>query len=462
MESDDLSPEFTPVRSRKKGDKDGRSRSRSPVPTPNPDPNQKKILTPEHSSQPIPEPRAKAYPDDSVGPFVVYFRPIKKALNVTRIAKDLVKFSGVTLIEKVRPNKLRVTVATAKTANDIVRCQLFTMEYRVYIPCRDVEIDGVITEQSLTPEDVLSGEGRFKSSSLNAVKILDCKQLHSASLVGGQKVFHTSDSYRVTFSGSALPDYVVIGMIRLPVRMFIPKVMNCLNCKQLGHTATYCCNKTRCDKCGENHEGPCTSTTVKCVYCNEAPHELSTCPRYLTRKENLKRSIKTRSRRSYAEMLRMSNPRPTTENSFDVLPIDEEEDYDPAEGSSWGARQIGRKRSNISSPKLPRKEPKKAHEEMRHANPSTLKSTPPGFKKFASVQEFPPLPSTSQTPVSHPKSQPAMFSFSSIVGSILDLFNLPESIRSIIDACVVPSVKTFLQSLTLQWPLLAAFISFDD
>lgn len=455
MESDDSSDpyyvECSPVSTNQRDD---RSRSRSPIPTP-PPLIPKPIKTPEH--------RAKAYPDESAGPFVVYFRPIKKALNVARIAKDLVNhFSDVTLIEKVRPTKLRVTVATATAANAIAKSELFTLEYRVYIPSRDVEIDGVITEQSLTPNDVLSGEGRFKSSSLPGVKILDCKQMHSSSMIDGKKTFSPSDSYRVTFSGSALPDYVVIGMIRLPVRLFIPKVMNCLNCKQLGHTSTYCCNKTRCEKCGENHEGSCPSDTVKCVYCDEEPHDLSTCPKYIQRKENLNKSIKTKSQRSYAEMLKMSDPRPNTENSFDVLPTDEGEDGDPGEGTSWEPVKSGRKRSNTSSPKLPRKEPKLPQKELNLSKPVTPKPTPtpPGFKK--TDQGFPPLPKQSKPPVSPPQSRTAFFSFSTVITSILDLLNLPDPLRNVIETCIVPTVKTFLKSLTPNWPWLAAIISFDD
>lgn len=469
MDSDDSdgteppSPGFSPVPKKKR---DERSRSRSPPPFPIPDPPRPPPIPEPPIPIPMktPETRTKAYPDGFAGPFVVYFRPIKKALNVARIAKDLVKhFPDVSLVEKVRPTKLRVTVASAKTANAITKSELFTLEYRVYIPSRDVEIDGVITEQSLTPEDVLSGEGRFKSSSLPGVKILDCKQMHSSSMTDGKKIFVPSDSYRVTFEGSALPDYVVIGMVRLPVRLFIPKVMNCQNCKQLGHTSAYCCNKARCEKCGEDHDGSCPSDTVKCVYCDDEPHELSTCPRYIQRKEKLKNSLKAKSRRTYAEMLKKSDPRPSTENSFALL-SDNVEEEDPGEGTSTDPVRSGTKRSNSSSPKVPRKDPKIPQKDLKNPNlytpkPAPPAPSPPGFKKKDSG--YPPLPKPPKTPVPPPQSQTAMFSFSTIVKSILDLLNLPDPLRNIIETCIVPSVGSFLKSLTLNWPWLAAIISFD-
>ena len=200
-------------------------------------------------------PRIRAYPEGSSGPWVVFFRPKGKPLNVLQISRDLTKrFSAVSDITKVRPNRLRVSVTSLKQANEIAACELFTREYHVYVPSREVEIDGVVSEGSLTCEDLLQfGIGRFKDSQLQPVKILECKQLYSVSVAGDKKTYSRSDSFRVTFAGSALPSHVVIDKVRLPVRLFISRVMNCLNCKQLGHTATNYCNKARCSKCGENH-----------------------------------------------------------------------------------------------------------------------------------------------------------------------------------------------------------------
>ena len=247
----------------------------SPLPSPLPSPVPR-----------VPATRVKAYPDASKGPFVVYFRPIKKPLNIIQIGKDLAKqFSDVTEITKVRPNKLRVVVSSLKQANAIASYELFTREYRVYIPAKDVEIDGVVTEGSLTVDDILRhGVGCFKNPLIQDVKILDVKQLHSVSIEEGKKKFFPSDSFRVTFAGSALPNYISLDRVRLPVRLFVPRVMHCQNCKQLGHTITYCCNKARCSKCGGNHaESACSEDTEKCLYCEGARHDLSACPTYKQR-----------------------------------------------------------------------------------------------------------------------------------------------------------------------------------
>lgn len=78
-------------------------------------------------------PRHKAYPSDSSGPYVVFFRPKGKRLNISQISKGLEKrFSSVTTIDMVGSSKLRVTVRDCKQANEIVTCELFILEYRVY------------------------------------------------------------------------------------------------------------------------------------------------------------------------------------------------------------------------------------------------------------------------------------------------------------------------------------------
>ena len=421
-----------------------------------------------------PSNRVKVYPEGSNGPWVVFFRPKGKALNIMQISKDLVKhFSAVTEIFKVRPNKLRVTVSCLKQANAIAGFELFTREYRVYVPARVVEIDGVVTDAGLTVEDVLKfGSGRFKNSNIQPVKILDCKHLHSVSFDNGEKRYTPSDSLRVTFAGSALPSFIDVNRVRLPVRLFVPRVMHCLRCKQLGHTATHCSNKIRCGKCGENHEdSTCSKDTARCLYCGETPHELSSCPAYKLRGEKIKRSLKERSKRTFAEMLKKTAATDqTSPNIFEVLPIDESENDDPFEGSSGYSFTESRKRKNSSSPQLPRKETKTSSNGMTNTIKSKSaevkpKQTPPGFLNFNSQKEFPALPGTAKTPAvssfeSESQPESGLLNFSDIVDWILTTFNITDPLKSFLLA-FLPTVKTFLKQLTAKWPLLAAIVSFD-
>ncbi|XP_058449263.1 cytochrome P450 4C1-like [Malaya genurostris] len=100
----------------------------------------------------------------------------------------------VTKRNVVKYRKLRVVVTDLKQANDIASNEIFTREYRVYVPSRMVEIDGVVREESLTVEDLMKdGIGRFKNVDLQPVKILECKQLHSKSAQDGK--YYPSDSF---------------------------------------------------------------------------------------------------------------------------------------------------------------------------------------------------------------------------------------------------------------------------
>ncbi|XP_055537270.1 uncharacterized protein LOC129725441 [Wyeomyia smithii] len=303
------------------------------------------------------------------------------------------------------------------------------------------------------------------------VKILDVKQLHSVSIDEGKKKFFLSDSFRVTFAGSALPNYILLHKVRLPVRLFVPRVMHCHNCKQLGHTATYCCNKARCSKCGGNHaETTCSEDTEKCLYCEGTRHDLSACPAYKQREEKIKRSLKERSKRSFAEMLKRAEP-PSTGNIFSSLPTDEGTSDDPVEGCFYAMPEGSRKRRIVNSPNLSRKGRKITPSGMtniptqKRSGEEKPKQVPPGFN-FKSNQEYPPLPGTPKTPRapisrSEDKKETGFINFSDIVDWIFKTFNITDPLRNILLA-LLPTVKTFLKQLAATWPLISAIISFDD
>ncbi|XP_052561958.1 uncharacterized protein LOC128092351 [Culex pipiens pallens] len=203
----------------------------------------------EKSSEPgQPTPRVRKYHDHPGGQWVVFFRPKSKPLNLMRIAADLEKhYSGVTEVTKLHRNMLRVALDNAKEANGIVCDPKFCVEYRVWIPARSVEIYGVVSEDHLTVQQVLKGVGLFKRKNLPTVQVIEVRQMGISDGEGENKKFVPTNSYRVTFAGTALPDYLKIGNVhRLPVRLYYPKVMSCSNCQKLGHTKAFCNNKTIC------------------------------------------------------------------------------------------------------------------------------------------------------------------------------------------------------------------------
>ena len=454
-------------------------------------------------------PRVRTYPSDFAGPFYVFFRSKGekgKPLNVLQITRDLKRlFSAVTLIEKVG-NKVRVSVGNAKQANEIARSELFLREWNVYVPSRDVEVVGVVTEESLTASDLQQGVGVFKNSALPEVKILDCRQLSSVSLKDGKKIYSPSSSFRVTFEGSTLPKYVSIGCLRLPVRLFVPRVWTCQNCQQLGHSTSYCGNKARCTKCGEDHAADaCQVSEQMCVYCKQSPHELSSCPVYRERTDKLKRSLKGRSRRSYAEMVKKTLP---VENIFAPLSEDEGDEGEESgvgaqSGGIWRNPRASRRNRNAASlafkdltktptgsagvskptrccdfdnnnefPALPRKQKMPGFSKSQSENPSSVAAktqfSAASREQSGNVFQTQFSSSESQTPsapglpfanVSGTHSG-GLIPFSELVESILLAFGASESTKALV-RMFIPTVKTLLQQLTANWPILSMIVSFD-
>ncbi|XP_062561915.1 uncharacterized protein LOC134225665 [Armigeres subalbatus] len=186
-------------------------------------------------------------------------------------------------------------------------------------------------------------------------------------MVDGKKVYSKSGSLRVTFAGSILPKYVDIENMLFPVRLFVPRVFNCTNCKQLGHTAEFCDNKPRCGKCFERHrEESCQQQVTKCAYCGmDPPHGLQECPVYKKRTQKVKRSLVQRSKQSYAEIVKSQDTSATANATaaisaavqvsdfYNVISIDES-DSDVADMDDSAEVHVPEKRKKLSSPGLRR------------------------------------------------------------------------------------------------------------
>ena len=322
-----------------------------PVPSPNPSPPPKPTPPPTTPTPPPPNPtpppptptpptpkvthsRPRQYKEDSQNEWVVFFRPKSKPLNFLRISQDLEKnYSGVLTCTKMSKNKLRVVVNDAKQANQIVTDIRFCVEYRVWIPAHKVEIDGVVTEEGLTAHDLSRAVGRFKNSKLPPIEILECRQMGNVTGEGENKKFVPSASFRVTFSGSALPDYVELYKLRLPVRLYTPRVMSCTNCQQLGHTKTFCCNKSKCSKCaGPHKDEACQKQAEKCLLCNGTPHKTRECPKVKERETKMKVTLKERSKKSFKEILKKANSSVDhSANRYASLAEEDSEDEDTEE-----------------------------------------------------------------------------------------------------------------------------------
>ena len=292
---------------------------------------------------------------------------------------------------------------------------------------------------------------------------------------------------------------MVLRKLRLPVKLFVPRVMNCENCMQLGHTTDYCNNKARCNKCGQSHEGGAlcaiSAADQKCLYCGDSPHEkLSNCLKYKQRQEKIKKSLRESSKKSYKDILLNSLPSDQG-NSYALLSEDEPDscpESDVGEGTSSAP---------LKPPPRKRKATSKTHPKVNASNvcknggikKKILEKSPPG--NDPSPQEFPPLPSKNQESISllkscqlkqasttmgsskgqtiRTQSEPTSkfefplpsddgkFRISDIFELIFDLLDLSDSWKRIIKM-FLPLISSTLKQKASTCPLIAEIISFDE
>lgn len=391
-------------------------------------------------------PRIREYPVGSQGPFVVYFRKISTPLKVLLISAELYsKFSSIKEVKKINEFKVRVILSKREEANAVVRMQRFDGVYRTYIPCADVEIDGVIYDEALTPNEVMSqGEGRFRNRAIPSVSILDCERL---SMLGADKTSRIpSNALRITFAGTMIPDFACISKVLIPVRIYTPKVMLCARCNMFGHTEKFCTNKIKCIKCGDNHESSkCTINENTCILCKGVHDSVTTCKAYQDAKKQVRNKVMARSKATRVDLLKMTNDPIPTANPFALLDNELESvvvnDLEGVAHCSYNP-------------------PKK-----RKANSGTVSSTPISVKKsersfpILASEQFPPLPHTKDVPgfkkVEHTETVDDYLV--KTLKSLCNLFGINSSLCKVIES-VAPILSKLWEMLKSLLPLLSPLV----
>ncbi|EAT42865.1 AAEL005642-PA [Aedes aegypti] len=252
--------------------------------------------------------------------------------------------------KQVELRKIRVTMSDRNEANEVVVLPRFKGLYRVYIPSAEVEIDGVVYDEVISPEEVVKiGQGKFTNPQLPMISVLECERLAMREEIASNEMsFKPSNAMRVTFAGTALPDYLCINGALLKVRLYSPKIMLCRKCGRLGHTSKYCTLKPRCGQCGGNHDvAACeeASTSIqKCLLCMEPHGSMKNCRNYQAKKKENKQLLLNRSRLSYEMLVKQVDPTFVSENTYQALNHHEDEDNDGTNSSNSGFKPPRRKR----------------------------------------------------------------------------------------------------------------------
>ena len=209
--------------------------------------------------------RVKKYPSDAKGPYTVFIRKKDEPMDQLVIQKYV--FSHYKTCNKafsVNEFKLKFEFTNLKDANDVVEDENLD-KYKVYVPADSVEVRGIINlPVSCTENAVLVGVGKFCNPNLPTVPILEVYRLTK----GENK--EPISRIKVTFSGSCLPDYVLLdGHFLIKVQPFFQKTFFCEKCLEYGHSIAYCTRyRQKCRNCAGNHvQTECTSATLVCKHC---------------------------------------------------------------------------------------------------------------------------------------------------------------------------------------------------
>jgi hypothetical protein len=257
--------------------------------------------------------RLRFFPSNYKGKFIVYIRENGTPLSHISISKYICTKYGAKILEIAKMNKfkIRVEAADAETANKLVKDHELTNKYRVDVPAKEVEINGVISLSDISLKDLVeNGEGIFSHPGVPRAKIVHAYRLRKA-YVGpdGITEYKDSDMIRVTFSGQALPKTVMIFGLRTNVKMFYPKMMLCDKCLGYNHTSKYCTSPSRCSKCGESHlTASCLTLQPKCVYCDEIGGHTNgvKCPILIKRSEKMSKNVNRQSKFAYSALRRQT------------------------------------------------------------------------------------------------------------------------------------------------------------
>ncbi|XP_058810952.1 uncharacterized protein LOC131675824 [Topomyia yanbarensis] len=99
----------------------------------------------------------------------------------------------------------------------------------------------------------------------------------------------------LSFSGSFLPEYIYLGLVRTAVRQYYPSPMMCFNCGNFGHGSRSCPNTTVCLNCSGSHvveKGITCKLPSQCRNCKgEHATRSRECPSYMEEESVIKLKV---------------------------------------------------------------------------------------------------------------------------------------------------------------------------
>ncbi|XP_049528913.1 uncharacterized protein LOC125947712 [Dermacentor silvarum] len=237
----------------------------------------------------------------------VAFVPVDVMVSLNAISKqklhDFFFKLAPGLIQEVRVNPRKNIIAVDTTDEKTVQTllglsQLCGVNTRAYIPQGADVTAGVISDVDLELQDDV-----LKSMIVCTppCKIISVRRLGSSKCV------------KLLFDCAKLPSHIKAGLVRYPVRPFVPRPLQCRKCLKLGHVQGFCTSAVVCAKCGQNHDAnSCDSPTSRCPNCNG--EHLATDKECPTLKKKLKFLKKKAKKKASGEKPSSRSARPAATN----------------------------------------------------------------------------------------------------------------------------------------------------
>lgn len=193
----------------------------------------------------------------------VAFIPIDAMVSLNAISRqklnDFFFKLAPGLIQEVRVNPWKNVIAVDTTDDKMVQTLLGLSEIcgvhtRPYIPQGTNIVAGVVSDVDLDLKDDV-----FKTMIVCTppCKIISVRRLG------------TSKCMKILFASGKLPSHIKAGLVRYPVRPFVPRPLQCHKCFKIGHVQGFCTRDLVCAKCGGNHHvDSCESQAYRCPNCN--------------------------------------------------------------------------------------------------------------------------------------------------------------------------------------------------
>lgn len=229
--------------------------------------------------------RVRKYGDKAQGPFIVYLRAKERhSLNVPKVAADLFqRYPSIDTVDPVNRDKLKIILKNKGEANLLAANKELGEKFFVYIPAKDAEVSGKILLNDCAEVYQIMGAGYgMLNGQSEKIKIIEVSRLAKKIEDNGAAKTERTPFVRVIFEGTVLPDYLILNKLRIPVKPYAPRVMQCKVCFRLGHSESHCGNRKRCEKCGLIHEEGKSSLS-----CREGAYSCPNCRMMYREKDHL-------------------------------------------------------------------------------------------------------------------------------------------------------------------------------